>query len=451
MRSATDTNKSTFNVLLIEDNIAQANLMTKRLTASASPSYTVRHAVNLEIGLGLIALGMDVILLDLSLPDSQGLETFLRVHEQAPETPIIILSGIDDEALGLEAVSCGAQDYLIKGKTQFAEILRILRYAIERNRKQVELRKSSLTDDLTGLQNRRGFRLLAEQELKQAHRVKQSLLFFFVDVDKLKEINDTYGHESGDQAIKAAAAVLKEIFRRSDILARVGGDEFAVLAIEASKLSVEVITTRLEECVKNIQKELTFQFTLSWGASLYDFNNPRTFDELMVEADQTMYRHKDHKSASENFSGPAKRESEKKILIIEDDPAISKMLYYRLKESHFEVFTAADGVEGLAQARRRHPDLIILDLGLPKLPGEEVCKAIREDRDKLFAKTPVIMLTAKSSDVDRVIGNVIGATYYITKPFVGEELLKVVRKLTRGTRDGHGRDTTGPAAEQRGA
>ena len=119
----------------------------------------------------------------------------------------------------------------------------------------------------------------------------------------------------------------------------------------------------------------------------------------------------------------------KRILIVEDDQTISKFLSFRLRQLNFEVMTAKDGEEGLSGARQNLPDLIILDLGLPKLSGQEVCKAIREDHDKAFAKIPIVMLTAKDSDVDRVIGKVIGANAYIAKPFQDDELLKEVEKL----------------------
>ena len=83
----------------------------------------------------------------------------------------------------------------------------------------------------------------------------------------------------------------------------------------------------------------------------------------------------------------------------------------------------------MKEARLRLPDLIILDLKLPKLTGEEVCKAVREDRDKKFAVTPIIMLTGKNTDTDRVIGMVIGANSYVMKPFRMENLLKEMRKF----------------------
>jgi len=125
------------------------------------------------------------------------------------------------------------------------------------------------------------------------------------------------------------------------------------------------------------------------------------------------------------ISNPVKR----KILLIEDDEDIAKVLSYRLIKSDFYVFVAADGEKGLAEARREGPDLVILDLGLPKLSGTEVCRAIREDHDKKFSRTPIIMLTAKAQDVDRVIGKVLGANSYMIKPFNAEALLNEINKF----------------------
>ena len=121
--------------------------------------------------------------------------------------------------------------------------------------------------------------------------------------------------------------------------------------------------------------------------------------------------------------------TKKKVLIVEDDLATNKFLGVRLRSLDFEVITAYDGEAGLKEARRHHPNLIILDLKLPKMIGEEVCKAIREDHDKTFALTPIIMLSGKNSDVDRVVGTVIGANCYVTKPFRIESILKEIHKF----------------------
>lgn len=117
----------------------------------------------------------------------------------------------------------------------------------------------------------------------------------------------------------------------------------------------------------------------------------------------------------------------KKILIIEDENELCDFLGLRLEKSGFEVVAANDGVEGLNKARTENPDLIILDLMLPKLPGEEVCKQVR--KDARISGIPIIMLTAKCTEADKVIGTVIGADVYIAKPFEGDKLMQAVNKL----------------------
>ncbi|MFZ5801568.1 MAG: response regulator transcription factor [Candidatus Omnitrophota bacterium] len=119
----------------------------------------------------------------------------------------------------------------------------------------------------------------------------------------------------------------------------------------------------------------------------------------------------------------------KKILLVEDEADITTILAFRLSKIGFTVLEARTGAQGLEMARSNRPDLIILDLMLPELPGEEVCKAIREDMDEVFARTPIIMVTAKDSEVDQIIGRSIGANSYVTKPFDVEVLLKEIHKL----------------------
>ena len=123
-------------------------------------------------------------------------------------------------------------------------------------------------------------------------------------------------------------------------------------------------------------------------------------------------------------------EPTKKILIIDDDNGIRKLLACRLASLDYEPLMAESGCAGLTMAKDSRPDLVILDLRLPGIPGEEICKAIREDQDKQFAKTPIIMLTSKTDDVDRVIGKVVGANCYMTKPFKADELAEQIHKLT---------------------
>lgn len=166
--------------------------------------------------------------------------------------------------------------------------------AIERKRLGEEIRSLSLTDDLTGLYNRRGFTILAEQEIKLAHRNNRTMMLFFGDVDNLKGINDTLGHAQGDMALKHIAAALKESFREADLLARIGGDEFVVLALDASQDSAELIIDRINFALgeRTLPGEMSYPLTISIGYALYDPETPITVGELLSQADSRMYLQK---------------------------------------------------------------------------------------------------------------------------------------------------------------
>jgi len=166
--------------------------------------------------------------------------------------------------------------------------------AIERKRMEEEIRSLSLIDELTGLYNRRGFTLLAEQEVKLAYRIKRSMLLFFGDVDDLKVINDTHAHVQGDLALKEVSAILKEIFREADIAARFGGDEFVVLAVDASIESADILVNRIQAALekRNQEGSRPYQLTLSVGITRFDPEAPCTLNELIAQADSLMYHHK---------------------------------------------------------------------------------------------------------------------------------------------------------------
>src|SRR5260370_2958631 len=156
-----------------------------------------------------------------------------------------------------------------------------------------ELRCLALTDDVTCLFNRRGFFAAATQQLKQAQRNGQSLLLLFCDVDNLKKINDTYGHHEGDLALIRTADALEQSFRGSDVLSRLCGDEFVVLASETSSQTQEILLRRLE---KNLKKssatETRYPLSLCVGVARFDPKRAVTLGELMVKADQAMYEKK---------------------------------------------------------------------------------------------------------------------------------------------------------------
>jgi diguanylate cyclase (GGDEF)-like protein/PAS domain S-box-containing protein len=179
----------------------------------------------------------------------------------------------------------------------------IARDITERKHALEELQNLSLRDELTGLYNRRGFLTLAEQQLKHAERSDEQSVLVFADLDGLKQINDRYGHQEGSNAIVKAAQILKETFRASDIMGRLGGDEFTVLATVASTDRAEAIETRLQQKLRavNARHKLPYDLSMSIGIALLDPQSHLSIDDLIRKADAAMYEHK-HKVKAESRS-----------------------------------------------------------------------------------------------------------------------------------------------------
>lgn len=252
-------------ILLIENNEDDVRLIQEKLACTQEP-VALECADRLSTGLErLTAGGLDVVLLDLGLPDSTGFDGLVRLQTQVPAIPIVVLTGsYDDEQFALQALREGAQDYLIKDRVDGEAILRAMRYAIERSQtEQVlkglnatlekrtadleranvdlnsvtqELRKANehlkqlaLIDPLTRLLNRRGLEQVLAQEIQRARREGSTLLALLVDLDDFKQINDAMGFTVGDRVLVQIARKLRASLRATDHAGRIGGDEFMIL------------------------------------------------------------------------------------------------------------------------------------------------------------------------------------------------------------------------------
>jgi len=166
-------------------------------------------------------------------------------------------------------------------------------------RMEQKLRDLSLTDELTGLYNRRGLFTLADQQMRMANRNKNKVFMLYADMDNLKVINDTYGHQEGDMALIETAKILKESLRDSDIIARIGGDEFVAMPIGSNETEARITIDRFN---KNLelsyrQRNGNYKLSLSIGIACYDPQCPATINELLVQGDSAMYTNKKNRKA----------------------------------------------------------------------------------------------------------------------------------------------------------
>lgn len=187
-----------------------------------------------------------------------------------------------------------SQDSAVEALHEYRSLLlRTGDYLTAESRIHSELRCLALTDDLTGLYNLHGLLILGIEFLKLARRNGQSILLFYIDVEHFKVLNAEFGHSEGDALLVLCAGLLKKTFRDSDLVASLGGDEFAVLALESNDQSKEAILCRLESLLKQgNEKDQLCGLSLSTGVARFDGAHPVSLAQLLARADKDMYEHK---------------------------------------------------------------------------------------------------------------------------------------------------------------
>jgi diguanylate cyclase (GGDEF)-like protein len=284
-----------FSVLLVEDNPGDARLVVELLSEAMGDSFRVTHVEQLaDARQQVMEYGTGCVLLDLSLPDAARLEALMQLRAAAPDVPIVILSGLQDELLAVKAVQEGAQDYLVKGRVDGAAIGRSIRYSVERKRLEMQNTHKALHDHLTGLPNRDLFQDRLKHAVTRARRHQSLVGVMFLDLDGFKPINDSLGHDVGDKLLVALAARLKDALRGSDTAARIGGDEFVVLCEDvADEQHVINIAERLQRGIAEpfMIDEHELCVTSSMGIVVSD-GREKSADDLIRNADEAMYRAK---------------------------------------------------------------------------------------------------------------------------------------------------------------
>ena len=278
-------------VMIVDDDVSILDILRQSLSMEG---YTCQAFTRGEDALkALERMPAEVMLTDIVMPGMQGLELVSKAKRLHPAMTTIVMTGLIEEFSYDEAIRFGAADFIKKPFT-IQELLVRIKHA----KLQDQLRELSMTDELTGLSNRRGFFAFAQQQMKHARRNGERMVLLFADLDDFKVINDTFGHEAGDRALVDAAQILVETFRESDIIARLGGDEFAVILGNTPDAGIEAVRNRLEERLAGYnagRNDGTFRLAVSVALTVFDPAKPVTVDELVRQADERMYEQKQQK------------------------------------------------------------------------------------------------------------------------------------------------------------
>ena len=299
-----------YEVLLVDADRRRASAIARLLGDAALESFRTTPVGSFEAAVRQLSQGpFDVVLLDLALPDAPGLQAVSDLLAAAPDLPVVVLSSLDDERFALEAVLHGAQDYLIESEVDAGLLRRSIRHAIERKRLEREVRQLARHDPLTRLPNRTLFRDRLALALRRIARHDRLVAMLFIDLDGFKVVNDRHGHLAGDRLLAAVAKRLLRAVRRTDTVARFGGDEFTVLLEDLQDPDDPI---RISE---KILVELRQPFELGdrlvlLGASIgiaIASDSRQAPDALIRDADAAMYRAKAGGGAGYRLSRSAKR------------------------------------------------------------------------------------------------------------------------------------------------
>ena len=476
-------------VLVADDDPDTLAMLERHLATSG---YEVLTASNGASALRvMLDEGPRIAVIDWMMPEMTGVEfcRAIRGLDAVSFAYIIIVTAYQtDEPRIVEAFEAGADDFLAKpirkreltARIRAGERIVTLQRALERRNREVyrfnaqlavtnqkiadandQLTVTATTDELTGLINRRaGMERLAEfWEL--ATRKWQPLSCILFDVDHFKRFNDTHGHDVGDQVLIGLARIAKETMRQSEVVCRIGGEEFLMICPSTSADQAVVGAERLRRAIESrpiIVSGLTLHATVSLGVAERD-PDMRTADDILRAADKAMYAAKrDGRNAvaragsyvegtdvsdARPQAAPAQRAVEESepptdvdspcVLVVDDDEDTRTMSRRALERAGFAVRAAFDAAAAVAMASSNPPDVILMDLTTPVMDGLKCTRALKSDSKT--EQIPIIIASARSDTTDIVTGLDAGADEYITKPVHPLELTTRVRSMIRLRRE----------------
>jgi two-component system, cell cycle response regulator len=380
----------------------------------------------------------DCLIIDVHLSNKNGFQLLedIQRHNNQKFIPKIMISIDYNRETRINAFKKGADDFIPKPIDLEEFLVRVERQI---QRKQI-FDQSVLLDELTQVYNRRFFMEIYGRYLKELHRSKNFFSIALLDLDKFKNINDTYGHIIGDKVLVRFAQFLKENIRSTDYVFRYGGEEFVVLLTNSNDKETVDVFSRLLTDFSNVQfqsRDKTFTVTFSGG--VFYVNDPNiSVSNAIKSADEALYMAKEEGRArvlSSNVLVPLLAKHKLNISVVDDDAIVRTMLVKVLQSMRFDHFfdlnikAYEDGLKFFQSNRQDEPGehFLILDGVMPVMDGLEILQKVKQGKNK--DRINVLMLTARKSEHDIARALKLGADDYVTKPFSITELQARIQRL----------------------
>jgi diguanylate cyclase (GGDEF)-like protein len=234
----------------------------------------------------------DLVLMDIMMPDMDGLEACrcIKYNERSKDIPVIFITALSDTEDVIRAFDAGGSDYITKPFMK-EEVQARIKVHLALKKAMEKMKHMAVTDEMTGIFNRRHAFHVLKREINVSQSDKKKFVICYVDIDKLKVVNDTYGHDAGDELIKTVVNTFTENIRASDYLFRMGGDEFMLVFPDANLADMETLVSRLQE-ILNKKQLYSIPIDFSYGFAEFGPEDDMTYEELIKEADTCMFDQK---------------------------------------------------------------------------------------------------------------------------------------------------------------
>jgi two-component system cell cycle response regulator len=428
-------------LLIVDDDDVLRSYLQRRLQLDGC---TVDDASDVETAKRMLhEQTYDLVMLDLMMHPRSGFELFeyLKENPTLKWLPLIVLSGRNDLNDKVRCFHLGADDFITK-PFQYEELAARI-YGLLKRMKNFE--QLAFRDPLTGVFNRRYFDLQVGLELQRIERYPAPISLAFIDIDKFKRINDSYGHHIGDLVLQGLSHLLQKNLRTTDLLARFGGEEFVVVLPNSTvEQGVHIIHTILEQArIHPVAQDEGETFSVTFSAGVAGWKPGMPIQEWLRIADAEMYQAKqqgrnrvlgaqDSSVISEAQTGYQTAVSiKKRLLIVDDDMILRSILISHLEHMPIEIVQASDGEEAYQILLKEHFDVCILDGVMPKLDGFALLEQLSAHEEFTKRDMRILMLSGKKKNDDVPKGLQLGVNDYMTKPFSLVELEMRVRKMLK--------------------